>query len=171
MRAESGNGVDMRPEKMIRRGFTLIEIIVVVVVIGIIAGIAIPRMSRVSDAAPDSAVAEELAAMRAAIDQYQNDHNGAPPSASSAETFVKQMTRYTDAAGDPQLKKDMSHVLGPYLKGIPTLPVGANRGLNTVTVTGPAGTGTFGWYYDGTTIWINDPSGDVDARATPYNSY
>ena len=154
-----------------RRAFTLIEIIVIIVVIGVIAGIAIPRMTRGAEDAPDSAVVRELATMRAAIDQYQNEHNGAYPSAASGEIFVRQLTQFTDTAGHVQAQKDNRHVLGPYLKGIPTLPVGMNKGLNTVTVAGPAGNGTFGWYYDGTTVWVNDPDGDVDVRTTPYNTY
>jgi type II secretory pathway pseudopilin PulG len=151
--------------------FTLIEILVILVVVGIIAGIAIPRLNRAPEPTVDSAIADELAIMRAAIDQYQSEHNGSYPSATSAEVFVNQLTGFTDVAGDTQARRDRSHVLGPYLKGVPTLPVGTNKGLNTVTVTGPAGTGAFGWYYDGTTVWANNPPTDVDAKATAYNSY
>jgi prepilin-type N-terminal cleavage/methylation domain-containing protein len=161
----------MRPATKRCRAFTLIEILVILVVMGIIAGIAIPRLNRSPEPTPDSAVAAELSLMRSAIDQYQGEHNGTYPSAESPETFIHQLTQYTDAAGDAQTARNTSHVLGPYLKGIPTLPVGTNKGLNTVTVTGPAGTGAFGWYYDGTTVWANDPASDVDGRTTPYNSY
>ena len=161
----------MRPAKGSYGGFTLIEILVIVVVMGIIAGIAIPRMTRAPEATPESAVADELAAMRSAIGQYQSEHNGSCPSNASGETFVNQLTQFTDAAGQARPARDTGHVLGPYLKGIPTLPVGTNKGLSTVTTTGPAGTGNYGWYYDGTTVWANDPASDVDIRTTPYNTY
>jgi len=81
------------------------------------------------------------------------------------------MTQYTDSSGAAQAAKDATHIYGPYLKAIPNLPVGTNKGLSTMTITGPAGTGTFGWYYDGTTVWANDPTGDADVRTTPYNTY
>ena len=29
----------------------------------------------------------------------------------------------------------------------------------------------FGWFYDGSTFWANDPSTDVDVRGTQYNAY
>ena len=161
----------MRADRGSDKGFTLIEILVVVLVIGIVASIAIPRMTRATESTPDSAVADELAVIRSAIDQYHSEHNGVYPSNASGDTFVNQLTQYTDAAGEGQASRDDSHVLGPYLKGMPTLPVGANKGLSSVTTSGPAGSGTFGWYYDGTTIWVNDPPGDADVRGTPYNSY
>jgi prepilin-type N-terminal cleavage/methylation domain-containing protein len=154
-----------------RKGFTLIELVVVVVIIAIIAAIAIPRMSRGSAGAADSAVSQDLATMRSAIELFQTEHNGTYPSASSAGLFVNQLTQYSDATGNAQATKDATHIYGPYLKTVPSLPVGTNKGLNTVTITGPAGTGAFGWYYDGTTVWANDPATDVDVKSTPYNTY
>jgi prepilin-type N-terminal cleavage/methylation domain-containing protein len=161
----------MRNSSHRRTGFTLIELVVVVVIIAIIAAIAIPKMSRGSAGAADSAIAQDLATMRAAIELYQTEHGGTYPSSVSTATFVNQLTEYTDNSGAAQAAKDTTHIYGPYLKSIPTLPVGTNKGLNTITVTGPAGTGTFGWFYDGTTVWANDPAGDADVRTTPYNTY
>ena len=161
----------MRNARNARNGFTLIELVVVVVIIAIIAAIAIPKMSRGSAGAADSAVAQDLSTMRSAIELYQTEHGGTYPSVTSAATFVNQLTQYTDASGGAQATKDATHIYGPYLKAIPTLPVGTNKGLNTVTITGPAGTGTFGWYYDGTTVWANDPAADVDVKSAPYNTY
>jgi general secretion pathway protein G len=152
-------------------GFTLIELVVVVVIIAIIAAIAIPKMSRGSAGAGDSAVSQDLSTIRSALELYQTEHGGAYPSNSSVSTFVNQLTEYTDANGTAVSTKDTTHVYGPYIKAFPTLPVGTNKGLNTATVTGPAGTGQFGWYYDGTTVWANNPSSDVDVANTPYNTY
>jgi general secretion pathway protein G len=159
---------NFRPQ---RRGFTLIELVVVVVIIAIIAAIAIPKMSRGSAGAADSAVAQDLATMRSALELYQTEHGGTYPSNTSAATFLNQLTQYTDASGNAQATKDTTHIYGPYLKAVPPLPVGTNKGLNTVTITGPAGTGAFGWYFDGTTVWANDPATDVDVKTTPYNTY
>jgi len=154
-----------------RKGFTLIELVVVVVIIAIIAAIAIPKMSRGSAGAADSAVAQDLSTMRAAIELYQTEHGGTYPSNAAAATFISQLTTFTDANGGTSATKDATHIYGPYLKAVPPLPVGTNKGLSTVTITGPAGTGTFGWFYDGTTVWANDPVADVDVKTTPYNTY
>ena len=152
-------------------GFTLIELVVVVVIIAIIAAIAIPKMSRGSAGAADAALSQDLSTIRSALELYQTEHNGAYPSTTSATTFLNQLTQYTDANGNAQSAKDTTHIYGPYIKSFPSLPVGTNKGLNTVTITGPAGTGAFGWYYDGTTVWANDPTTDTDIKTTPYNTY
>jgi prepilin-type N-terminal cleavage/methylation domain-containing protein len=161
----------MRTAKKNRSGFTLIELVVVVVIIAIIAAIAIPKMSRGSAGAGDSAVSQDLSTMRAALELYQTEHGGTYPSNALATTFVNQLTEYTDNLGNTQSTKDTTHIYGPYLKAVPSLPVGTNKGLNTFTITGPAGTGTYGWFYDGTTVWANDPSTDIDVKSTAYNTY
>jgi type II secretory pathway pseudopilin PulG len=153
-----------------RKALNLIEFVVVVVTIAIIAAITIPKMSRGAAGANDSAVIQDLTAMRSALDLYAQEHGGTYPSTTPA-TLLLQLTTYTDASGNTAPTKDSTHIYGPYLKAVPRLPVGANKGLNTITGTGPAGTGTFGWYYDGTSMWANDPSTDTDITGTAYNTY
>lgn len=160
----------MKTKLASRRGFSLIELVIVVVIIGIIAAIAIPKMSRGAAGANDSSTMQDLSQMRSAIDLFASEHGGVDPSTTPA-TFVLQVTTYTDINGNTQATKDSTHIYGPYLKAIPPLPVGTNKGLSTVTATGPAGTGSFGWYYDGATIWVNDPGTDTDVSGNPYNGY
>jgi general secretion pathway protein G len=152
------------------KGFSLIELVVVVVIIAIIGAIAIPKMSRGASGASDSAVIQDLSTMRSAIDLFTSEHGGVPPSTTPA-TFVNQLMQYTDITGNVNSSRDSTHIYGPYLKSFPSLPVGTNKGLNTITCTGPAGTGAFAWYFDGTTIWANDPASDVDVTGNSYNSY
>jgi type II secretion system protein G len=158
----------MRQGKRNRRGFTLIELVVVVVIIAIIAAIAIPKMSRGSAGAADAALSQDLSTIRSALELYQTEHGGTYPTTAN---FLLQLTQYTDVNGGTSATKDTTHIYGPYIKSMPSMPVGTNKGLNTVTTTGPAGTGAFGWYYDGTTVWANDPSTDTDIKTTPYNTY
>jgi general secretion pathway protein G len=160
----------MRNKFQQQRGFSLIELVIVVVIIAIIAAIAIPKMSRGAAGANDSATRQDLSQMRSACDLYAGEHGGAYPSTTPA-TFILQLTTYTDINGNNQATKDATHIYGPYLKVIPNLPVGTNKGLNTVTGTGPAGTGAFGWYFDGLTVWVNDPTTDTDVTGTAYNTY
>ncbi len=160
----------MRTRSKAKRGFSLIELVIVVVIIAIIAAIAIPKMSRGAAGANDSATRQDLSQMRSACDLFASEHNNTYPSTTPA-TFILQLTTYTDINGNAQATKDATHYFGPYLKVIPSLPVGTNKGLNTVTGTGPAGTGAFGWYYDGLSIWVNDPVTDTDVTGTAYNTY
>jgi prepilin-type N-terminal cleavage/methylation domain-containing protein len=158
----------MKSKHKRQSGFSLIELVIVVVIIAIIAAIAIPKMSRGAAGANDSATSQDLSTMRSAVDLYASEHGGTLPSAAN---ILTQLTTYTDISGNPNTTKTTVFIYGPYLKSVPVMPVGTNKGLNTITTTGPAGTGTFGWYYDGTTFWVNDPTTDVDVKGTAYNTY
>ena len=154
-----------------RRGFSLIELVIVVVIIAIIAAIAVPKMSRGAAGASDAALLQNLSQMRSSIDLFVTEHGGAYPSNTPA-TFVSQLLQFTDASGATSPTKTTTHIYGPYLKAIPPLPVGTLKGLSTVTynASGP-GTGTFGWCYDGTSIWANLPAAEVDTKNQAYNTY
>ena len=158
----------MKRTQSVKSGFSLIELVIVVVIIAIIAAIAIPKMSRGAAGANDSATSQDLSTMRSALDLYASEHGGTYPSTASV---IAQLTSYTDASGNTNASKTSVFIYGPYLKSVPVMPVGTNKGLATITTTGPAGTGTFGWYYDGTTMWVNDPTSDVDVKGTAYNAY
>ena len=53
-----------------RYAFSLVELVVVVVILGIVSAIAIPRLSRGSEGASEAALIGDLAVMRRAIDMY-----------------------------------------------------------------------------------------------------
>ena len=152
-----------------RRGaFSLIELVIVVVIIGIIGAIAIPRMSRGADGAADSGLIADLAVVRSAIDLYKAEHGGDLP---AFATFEEQMTTYTSPLGADSATKDSTHYLGPYLREIPTLKVGSNRGKNGL-VAAQGGTAA-GWVYDETTgdFFANLPGTELDVQGVKYNEY
>lgn len=149
----------------LRRGFSLIELVIVVVIIGIIAAIAIPRMSRGSAGAADSAVVANLRALRNAIDLYATEHGGTMP---GPTTIVAQLTTYTDDAGATSATKTGAYIYGPYIRDIPSLPVGAKKGSKGIAAADGAGVG---WIYDGTTVKANCADSEVDIRGVKYNTY
>lgn len=148
------------------RAFSMIELVIVVVIIGIIGAIAIPRMSRGAAGAADSALVADLAVLRNAIDLYETEHGGDYP---ALATFEEQLTLFTSAAGATSATKDATHFYGPYLRSIPALKVGTNRG--DASLTGSAG-GTEGWLYNETTGAISANLGtETDDRGVTYASY
>lgn len=150
------------------RGFSLIELVIVVVIIGIIGAIALPRMSRGAAGAADSGLIADLAVMRNAIDLYQAEHGGSYPTFAD---FVDQMTTYTDVNGNANATKSSTYYLGPYLRSVPELKLGSNKGKNGIVAT--QGGTTAGWVYDAATgtITANLPDTEVDARGVQYNAY
>jgi prepilin-type N-terminal cleavage/methylation domain-containing protein len=148
------------------RAFSLIELVIVVVIIGIIAAIAIPRMSRGSAGASDSTLIANLRVLRNAIDLFATEHNGTFP---AVATFNAQLTTYTDASGNANASKTSTYLYGPYIRTIPTLPVGARRGSSGVAAADAAG---IGWIYNATTGAINaNTTTETDSAGTLYSNY
>jgi len=157
----------MNVTRMTRRGFSLVELVIVVVILGIIGAIAIPRMSRGAEGAADSGLRSDLAVLRSAIELYSAEHGGDFP---AFATFENQLTLYSDDQGNTNNAKTAVYIYGPYLRAIPPLKVGTNKGSAAVAA---AAGGSEGWLYDedAGTIFANLPIGEVDVKNVPYNSY
>ena len=70
--------------KRVRHGFTLIEILIVVVILGILAAIVIPQFTDASVAASRSNLASQLQTMRSQIELYNVQNPATPFDASTA---------------------------------------------------------------------------------------
>src|SRR5438105_2428615 len=85
------------------RGFTLIEILVVVVILGVLASISIPLFSNATHDTRENMLKDELRYLRSQILVYKAQHRETPPgypggdsSASPTEAdFVAQMTSFS----------------------------------------------------------------------------
>ncbi len=106
--------------------FTLVELVMVVTIIGIVAAIAVPRMSSTSTKASANALQATLLNVRTAIDCYYAEHNRYPgynpiTLAPNGDEFVKQLTMYSDAAGKTSGTRSGTFKYGPYLR--PPFPI------------------------------------------------
>jgi general secretion pathway protein G len=122
---------------MRNQGFTLVEILIVVVILGILAAIVIPQFTQASTEARESSLVSNLQTIRSQIELYKIQHNDDPPT--DATTFVAQMTGLTDAAGAAAPGGPGVGVFGPYLQKVPTNPFNNNAGV--------AGAAGDGWTY------------------------
>lgn len=69
-----------RPAAPRQSGFTIIELIVVIAIIGILAAIALPRLTHAPRRAQEAVLKTNLRAMRDAINQFYADKGHYPPS-------------------------------------------------------------------------------------------
>ena len=149
------------------RAFSLLELVIVVAIIAILAAIAIPRMSRGSKGAGDSALSGDLAVLRNAIDIFAAEHTGTFPTAAN---ITNQLTQYTDIDGVVSAIKDPNHIYGPYIRKIPPLPVGAEKGSTSIAAAPAVGVG---WIYTASTgtIKANCADGETDEAGKKYSEY
>jgi len=146
-----------------KRGFTLVEILIVVVILGILAAIVIPQFTQASSEAKLNSLCSDLQSMRSQIELYKVQHNDVAPTVAD---FNEQLVYVTDISGNvkasnPKVRETgagATYIYGPYLERIPDNPF---TNLNTIgaAASNPptAGTG-YGWQYDAATgqIWAGD---------------
>jgi len=96
-----------------KRGFTLIEILIVVVILGILAAIVIPQFSSASQEASISSVRSQLQTLRSQVELYRVQNNGYP----TGGTISSDST-----ANDPGGFETL--VTGGYLQRLPEVPAG-----------------------------------------------
>lgn len=154
-----------------KSGFTLIEILIVVIILGILAAIVIPQFASASTQAKQSTVQSVAQTLRTQIALYRLQHNDRLPglsgSAFSSETFWAQMTAKTDGAGFVWLSTTTAGgPFGPYLQAIPTNALnGSSLVLDGNVPIGGWATSACGYQYDFTggsgNIWGTDATGKV----------
>lgn len=130
------------------KGFTLVEILIVVVILGILAAIVIPQFTSASEAAKASSLVTQLQSLRSQLELYQLQHNGEYP---AQATFWAQLTEETELDGTTPEDGDKTY--GPYLQKEITNPF---EDSNTIVTSGDIDEGTgaaagVGFIYDPTT--------------------
>jgi len=120
-----------------QRAFSLVELVIVVTIIGILASIAIPRMTTASSSAKANALQATLANVRKAIDIYYAEHNRYPgyhpvTGTPDGDFFVQQLTLYTNFKGETSTTTAGGYLYGPYLRS--PFPKDPFHNLGTVYV-------------------------------------
>jgi general secretion pathway protein G len=114
----------------IRKGFTLIEILIVVIILGILAAIVIPQFASTADSARLSNVQSTIQSTQSQIELY-NLQMGSYPATISA-----LLSNATNGQGQ---------VVGPWLKEMPKNPfISVAAAQSSVADTPTSGTG---WFY------------------------
>lgn len=152
------------------KGFTLVEILIVVIILGILAAIVIPQFTNASQDARKSSLTSQLQTIRSQVELYRLQHlDELPPSlvdANAADQWA-EMTKKTNEKHEDEAD-DMTTVrFGPYLQAAPVNPL---NGLTKVMITtsdvtpgSQSGTTDCGWI-------INTSNGKIWATAKNPNT-
>ena len=152
----------IRSNRARKSGFTLIEILIVVIILGILAAIVIPQFSSASNDARRSNVQTTAQTLRSQIALYRLQHADRLPPVTG---FWNHMTQYSNEAGSTlSTAKDTTNGVkyGPYMQQI------APNALNQLTTVVDGTTNSAGGYvYDYASgagsgqIWGTDSDGST----------
>jgi general secretion pathway protein G len=151
--------------------FTLIELLIVVVVLGILAGIVLPSFNSTTEDTKVSATVQNLQTIRASLDYYKVGHNdkypGYPSTGSGGPTETLLANQLTLMSAKDGSTATTGYPLGPYLKnGLPPNPF---NNLKTVKIV--ADGAAFPTTPDETTGWIYKPqTGEFKANTLAQTS-
>ena len=134
----------MNTRTNLRKGFTLIEILIVVVILGILAAVVIPQFTNAADDASVSSARTQLQTMRSQIELYRAQ-NGAYPSSNGSNAGSDQ-----DSNGSQDQWDDM--IAEGYMRSSPSWPANFSESYNATT-------GAFG-------LTLASPYYDVDGDGT-----
>jgi len=85
-----------------RKGFTLVELVVVVLILGILAVVALPKVINNSTAARESAASTTLSSIRDAVELYRSQANGSLPSSDTQANFKRDLDPYLRGSAFPK---------------------------------------------------------------------
>ena len=128
------------------RGFTLVEILIVVIILGILAAIVIPQFTNASNDARTNSLASTLQSIRSQTELFKIQHADKPPVVAGMWSIMTGKSNTTDTQ-----TVVATGIYGPYLQQAPVNP------MNGKTAVGAAASTTVGWVYSvsGTTYTLS----------------
>jgi general secretion pathway protein G len=138
-------------------GFTLVEILIVVIILGILAAIVIPQFANASSDARVTNVQTTLNSVRNQIELFKGQHNDQPPQLAGMWALLTGTSDTTET----NVAAPTGTRWGPYLQAVPVNP------MNSMSaVSGNATDTNAGWYYQpagiGFTFMARNADGTID---------
>ncbi|TJY55803.1 type II secretion system protein GspG [Sinimarinibacterium sp. CAU 1509] len=107
--------MNIQQKSSMQRGFTLIEIMVVVVILGILAAVVVPRIMDNPDKARITKAKQDIRVLESTLELYKLDNFNYPSTQQGLDALVKKPSGEPDA---PNYKS------GGYVKSLPKDPWG-----------------------------------------------
>ncbi len=164
------------------RAFTLVEILIVVVILGILAMVVVPGFVNAQQPARENVLRDTLRMMRTQLEIFAGQHadlapgypNGDTGATPTAAAFEAQLTQYTSQSGTTSATYSAATPYGPY---VPEIPANPFNQLNVVRVLGDAESfptadgNTYGWFYKPLTRQFKANTPGADDGGRDYSDY
>src|SRR5215467_1591621 len=114
-------------------GFTLVEILIVVIILGILAAIVIPQFTSASQDARKNSLVSQLQTLRSQLELYKLQHlDQLPSTLIGSSPDWTQMTEKTNSSG--ATGTTTAFPFGPYLQADPTNPLNSQTAVIVTSV-------------------------------------
>ena len=174
-------GPDRAVARGLGRGFTLVEILIVIIILGILATIVVPQFTSASQQARENALRDDLRFMRTQIGVFEAQHRDVPPgypggnrfAVPTEADFLAQMTLHTNDACATNATATPVFKYGPYLSRMPANPMNNLDTIKIIANGAPVGgpDDTTGWIYKAETQEFIANSTGADQNGISYASY
>jgi general secretion pathway protein G len=167
--------------------FTLVELMIVIIILGVVASLAIPQFSGASREARENTLRDDLRFLRSQVQMFRAQHRDVAPgyphgnmgSSPTENDFCDQMLLFTSERCETSTTGSDVYKFGPYLSRVPANPINNQSTIFMVGNGEPLptdfpvmnGSDEYGWIYKAETQEWKANCAGTDANGTLYSSY
>ena len=144
------------------RGFTLIELMIVVAIIGILAAVALPKFAGLVEKSREASTKAAINSIQSAISIYYGDMEGAYPEYVHTDTAY-MFSRYLEKV--PPVKATHTGIGATGINESPSGTTVFYTNSETISATGT------GWRYNAIKGHVFVNSNSTDSKGAPYSTY
>lgn len=165
-----------------QKGFTLVEILIVVIILGILAAMIIPQFSSASESARAAMLMDDLRVMRTQMEVFKAQHNGVPPGFPGCDSaqppteavMLDHVTRSSTPAGATAAINTPGYPYGPYMREIPANPFNGKSSVRVLSASEAfpnSPSDQYGWVYQPSSMTFKSDCLGNDSSEVPYFDY